>query len=336
MIQNWEVIMQWSVKYRPKSLKSYFGQESAKKIVEGLLKKEWPGAVLITGGTGAGKTTLARVIVRELGAENCCEEINIGDNRGIDDIRALAQRAKLAPLGSKYRVFVLDECQMLTGAAASALLKVLEEPCKTTKFILCTDQPDKLLKTILGRCIKINLVQPTPEDMLPYLKAVAKREELNFKEEKLLKIAQAAGGQPRECMQLLELCASNPDSKLSEIAPQVFGSGYNVAGNLIVACCKHNTKIILKYWSFLEDRKMVCKQLIWLLEYAMSKMTGAEVNNRWAWYSWEKQKVYEIIQQAGLDIKDLVRLYQKIADVLVLARETTEIEPKLLGALLGE
>ena len=124
--------MQLSVKYRPKSLKTFVGQDAAKSVVESLLAKGWPGAVLISGSTGSGKTTLARIIAKELESQNCCEEINIGDSRGIDDIRQLAEKAKLAPFASsKYRIFILDEVHMLTSTAASALLKVLEEPCKS-------------------------------------------------------------------------------------------------------------------------------------------------------------------------------------------------------------
>ena len=328
--------MQLSVKYRPKSLKSYFGQDEAKELVQSLLKKDWPGTVLITGSTGSGKTTLARIIVRELQSENGCEEINIGDSRGIDDVRSLAQRAKLAPFGnSKYRIFILDECHLLTSSAASALLKVLEEPCKTTKFILCTDQPEKLLKTILGRCLKICLKQPTPEDILPYLKLVCKKEEAEISEKKLLKIAQASGGQPRESLQLLEVALSNPSQPLEELAPRVFGNSFEAVANLIVASCKSNTKKILEYWSFLENRKDACKTIIWFLEYIMVKMSGANANNRWCWYSWEKQKVYELVSKA-LELDDIKKLYIRIAKVLVLARETTEIEPLLLTALMGE
>lgn len=326
--------MQLSVKYRPQSLKTFIGQDSVKETVKSLLSKQWPGAVLISGETGSGKTTLARIIAKELKSLNCCEEINIGDSRGIDDIRSLAERAKFAPLGdAKYRIFILDEVHMLTSAAASALLKVLEEPCKTTKFILCTDQPEKLLKTILGRCVKLKLSKITPEEYVPFLKYVCKKEEASIDEKKLLKIAQAAGGQPRESLQLLEVALANPDAELEDLIPSTFGMSYKTVASIIISASHKNTKKVLEYWSFLEDRKAACKTILWFLEYFMVKMTKANVNNRWCWYSWEKQEALEIVNKA-LSLEEMIELYGKIAKVLSLARETTEIEPLLLTALL--
>ena len=326
--------MQLSVKYRPQSLKTFIGQDEVKATVKSLLTKQWPGAVLISGETGSGKTTLARIIAKELKSLDCCEEINIGDSRGIDDIRSLAERAKFAPLGnSKYRIFILDEVHMLTSAAASALLKVLEEPCKTTKFILCTDQPEKLLKTILGRCVKLKLNKITPEEYVPFLKYVCKKEEVSIEEKKLQKIAEAAGGQPRESLQLLEVALANPDASLEELIPNTFGNSYKAVANLIIYACHNETKKVLEYWSFLDDRKAACKTLTWFLEYAMAKMSKADVNNRWCWYSWEKQKAFELIDKA-VELKNVIALYGRIAKVLSIARETTEIEPLLLTALL--
>lgn len=332
--------MQLSVKYRPKSLKTFVGQDAAKAVVESLLAKGWPGAVLISGSTGSGKTTLARIIAKELESQNCCEEINIGDSRGIDDIRQLAEKAKLAPFASsKYRIFILDEVHMLTSTAASALLKVLEEPCKTTKFILCTDQPEKLLKTILGRCVKIQLKTMIPEDFVPYLKYVCKKEEVKISEDKLLNIAQLAGGQPRESLQMLELALANPKADLSDLAPQAFGNAGEVVGKLIYAAIQKDYAKVLEAWSYLEDKKAACKTLVWTLEYCMSKFSKAKVNTRWCWFSYDKQKVFEYLSKQatyGDIMPQLVSLYSRLASVLVLERETTQLEYKLLSVLLGE
>jgi hypothetical protein len=121
----------------------------------------------------------------------------------------------------------------VTGPAASALLKGLEEPPAHVRFLLCTDQPEKLSGPILGRCEKIVLRPTSPGDLMPLMKRIAKKEKLPFKKKVLRKIAELGAGQPRESVQLLQtvtnIRAGQPDLSLNEVLTLAVKSAGSIA-----------------------------------------------------------------------------------------------------------
>ncbi|MES2087599.1 MAG: DNA polymerase III subunit gamma/tau [Patescibacteria group bacterium] len=165
-------------KYRPKSFKEVIGQDHVVKTLEGALKLgNISHAYLFAGSRGTGKTTLARIVAKEIGASaDDIYEIDAASNNGVDEMRILNEAVSTLPFSSPYKVYILDEVHMFSKSAFNALLKTLEEPPKHVVFILATTEVDKLPETILSRCQVFQLKRPTSEILKQSIASVAKKE----------------------------------------------------------------------------------------------------------------------------------------------------------------
>ncbi len=141
-------------KYRPKTFKEVVGQDHIVKVLESSVEtNKVSHAYLFVGSRGTGKTSVARIFAKEIGVSvNDLYEIDAASNRGIEDIRALRDGARVLPFDSKYKVYIIDEVHMLSKDAWGALLKTLEEPPKHVIFILATTEVHKVPETIVSRC----------------------------------------------------------------------------------------------------------------------------------------------------------------------------------------
>ncbi|MEO1296861.1 MAG: DNA polymerase III subunit gamma/tau, partial [Cyanobacteria bacterium J06636_16] len=185
-------------------------------------------AYLFCGPRGTGKTSSARILAKSL---NClshttpdphpcghCEvcrgindgsildivEIDAASNTGVDNIRELIERAQFAPVQCRYKVYVIDECHMLSTAAFNALLKTLEEPPAHVIFVLATTDPQRVLATIISRCQRFDFRRIPLEVMVSHLQTIAQQEEIDITEAAVRLVAQVAQGGLRDAESLLD------------------------------------------------------------------------------------------------------------------------------------
>ncbi len=220
-----------ALKYRPQEFKDLIGQEvMAQTITNGIELGKTPNAYLLTGIRGVGKTTTARLIAKALNCiknidknkkcspeEFCssCKEIinsrhidvlemDAASKTGIDDIRELIENSKYSPTSAKFKIFIIDEVHMLSKQAFNGLLKTLEEPPPSLKFILATTEVRKIPVTILSRCQRFDLKRVSLEKLLIHLKNVSKKESGNISEDALRLISKASEGSVRDAVSLLD------------------------------------------------------------------------------------------------------------------------------------
>ena len=214
-------------KYRPQSIEQIVGQEHIKKALANAIKMDRIShAYLFTGPRGTGKTSTARIFAKSLNCENgptitpCneCEncknitnsipidviEIDAASNRSVNDADEIIQKVALAPVQSRYKIYIIDEVHMLTNQAFNALLKTLEEPPKNVIFILATTEVHKVLDTIKSRCQRFDFKRITTDDISKHLRYISDNEGINITDDALAYIAQNSAGGMRDSIALLD------------------------------------------------------------------------------------------------------------------------------------
>ncbi len=201
------------LKYRPTNLDTLIGHEKIVTRLKGVIaSKRIPNAILLTGPSSAGKTTIARAFVASLfgldtigGGHRDFHEFNAADTRGIDDIRDLLRVSKQMPSSAPKRVILIDEAQQITGPAGQALLKPLENPPPSTLFILGTMEPEKMLTATKNRCSVFNLEPQDETGLTKYIKRIVKRENLSYVDEAIVKrVVENSNGEFRTAASTLE------------------------------------------------------------------------------------------------------------------------------------
>ena len=220
-----------ALKYRPQEFKDLIGQDAMTQTITNAIKLEkTPNAYLLTGIRGVGKTTTARLIAKALNCEKnidekikcskekfctTCEEIvssnhidilemDAASKTGIDDIRELIENSKYSPTSAKFKIFIIDEVHMLSKQAFNGLLKTLEEPPPSLKFILATTEVRKIPITILSRCQRFDLKRVEIEKLCSHLKNISTKENGKISDEAIRLIARTSEGSVRDAISLLD------------------------------------------------------------------------------------------------------------------------------------
>ena len=216
-------------KYRPNNLDELVGQKFISiTLKQALLTKKIAPAYLFNGPRGTGKTSSARIFAKSLNCQAfdqptitpCCKcdlcrqitdgsaldiiEIDAASNTGVENIREIIERARFAPTQARWKVYVIDECHMLSTAASNALLKTIEEPPSRVVFILATTNPERVLNTIKSRCQKFDFRRISPSDIFQHLSEIAEKESIEYDVKALKMIAKRSNGGMRDAQSLLE------------------------------------------------------------------------------------------------------------------------------------
>ena len=225
------------LKYRPTTFDEVIGNESVVASLKSILGREGrPHALLFSGPSGCGKTTLARIVKTELGCSDWdFSEKNMSNTRGIDTIRDLITNCKYAPGDGPCKIYLLDEFHRTTKDSQHAILKILEDTPSHVYFILCTTEPEKLLKTIRTRCTKYQVASLVKRNIAKLLRWVLEEEGFSrFPEEVIKEVTKVAEGSPREALVILDSIVDIDDEK--EMLQAVVD--YSVKQESVVNLCR--------------------------------------------------------------------------------------------------
>ena len=227
------------LKYRPMTFADVVGQEHVVRTLRHAIESgRVANAYLFIGPRGIGKTTTSRIFAKALnctspkGVEPCgkcvnCREIAAGNSldvveldaashNKVEDVKPLLEQCQFAPASSKYKIYIVDECHMLSNAAWNALLKTLEEPPPYVRFIFATTEGDKVLPTIISRCQRFDLRRIQTHDIVSRLKYICEKENVEAEEDALLAIARGAEGGMRDALSSLDQLISFKGNKITE------------------------------------------------------------------------------------------------------------------------
>ncbi len=228
-------------KWRPQKFDEVVFQDHISKTIKNSIKRgRISHAYLFSGPRGVGKTTMARIVAKALNClsgdgpaddpcgkcENCLEirngsafdviEIDGASNRGIENIRELRENVNLAPVKSRFKVYIIDEVHMLTKEAFNALLKTLEEPPQHVIFIFATTEIHRIPETILSRCQKYQFKKIPIEAIVNHLQFIVDKEGYKIKKDALYPIARASEGSMRDSQSILDQIISFSDGDVNE------------------------------------------------------------------------------------------------------------------------
>ena len=267
------------LKYRPHNLDELVGQDFISiTLKQALITKKIAPAYLFSGPRGTGKTSSARIFAKSLNCLsyegpnpkpcNQCEmcssiiqgialdiiEIDAASNTGVENIREIIERAKFAPTQARWKVYVIDECHMLSTAASNALLKTIEEPPGRVVFILATTNPEKVLNTIHSRCQKFDFRRINTSEIYKHLINIAKKEKISFEEIALKLIAKRANGGMRDAQSTLDQLSLLPEGVTKTNVEDLLGEVSEIELiNLINSIIDNKPELLIENCSNLYD-----------------------------------------------------------------------------------
>ena len=268
-----------AVKYRPKSFDDVVEQQAIKDILMDQIKTgTFQHSYLFCGPAGCGKTTAARIFANDInGGKGNPIEVDAASNNGVDNVREIIDGARRKSLDSDYKVYIIDECHMLSTGAWNAMLKLLEEPPKTTVFIMCTTDPQKIPATILSRVQRYNFSKISLDNIMNRLKSIVMWESAELEHEAgivdsytyedaaIQYIAKLADGGMRDAITMMDKCLSlDPELTVESVVAALGTVDYTTHFDLLLFLECNNkqsaTKLVEDVFNSGKDLKQFVKQ----------------------------------------------------------------------------
>lgn len=275
-----------AVKYRPRTFNDVVEQGNIKAILEEqLATKTFKNCYLFTGGAGTGKTTCARIFAQELnGHKGSPIEIDAASNNGVENVREIIDNSKFKALDAPYKVYIIDECHMLSIGAWNAMLKLLEEPPAATMFILCTTDPQKIPATILSRVQRYDFQRITFNSIVARLQLIVDAENEDIE-------CDCAGHAKEQGADLL--CA---EKEALEYIAKLADGGMRDAITLLDKCISYSYDVTMEN---------VVAALGTINYQVMLDLTNAVLDRKAA----EAVKIIEEAHRSGVDLKQFIKQY---------------------------
>ena len=238
-----------AVKYRPQTWDDVVEQDEIKIILQNqLATNELNHAYLFVGGAGTGKTTCARILANEINKGlGKPIEVDGASNNGVDQIRLICDEAMTRATDSEYKVFILDECHMITNAGWNAMLKTIEEPPLKTIFIFCTTNHEKIPKTILSRVQRFDFKRISLTGIQNRLTKICNEENIKADTDAIKHIAKLSNGHMRDAITMLDKVKLYSNEITEQSVTDNLGvNSYYDLGMLFNGVTENNEEMVIK------------------------------------------------------------------------------------------
>lgn len=342
---------------RPETFDQVLGQDHIVRILKNQVKTGTVGhAYLFCGTRGTGKTSVARILAKAVnctgeGEKPCGEcpncraiqngnfldviEIDAASNNGVDSVRELRESVNYPPSIGRRKVYIIDEAHELTTHALNALLKTLEEPPEGVMFILATTDPQKLIQTILSRCLRLDFHRISEGDLKGHMKNICDKRGVEITDEALNLLTSNADGSARDGLSLLDQCLSGGDKFLDrdlvlDYLGAVSDDFYIRLTDCIIEGDVSSALVLLD--EVLREGKDVKQVLAGLVGHYRSLLVGQFVENPESMLNMSKENVDRLVIQAkSIPLEEINRSIMVLANAVNNARYSTQ--PRILTEL---
>lgn len=334
--------MSLATKYRPQKFEDVTEQTITVKILEKAIQtKTFKNVYLFSGKTGSGKTTVARILAREINnGVGDPIEIDAASNNGVEDVRSIIEAANQRSVTGEYKLFLIDECHAITTQGWQAFLKGLEDTPKYTIFIFCTTEPNKIPATVLNRMQRYNFSNISIAGIKKRLTYICQQEGFTNYEDTCDIIAKISQGSMRDAITYLEQCSDlSKDLSLSNTKDLLGDFSYEMMMRLTNILIDRNEQEIIKfiermYESGRDLRTFISTYLDFILElikYCIFKDINLTLIPNYLEYTQENETNIKYTVGSG---EESLSFFNHLAELLLEIKTTIKNDPSYKSTII--